>query len=130
MSVTKQEALAFMITITKSLASKCCPRRFSINPNPIRLRASRLIWICKSITTFTNIVAECDGKPCTEQIEWSAKVKDANCGMQAHIDNATQIRITWDTNGVSEYDNMTRAELFEMNQKSGVGWSKKLKRSK
>ena len=92
-------------------------------------------WPCRDyppdgVTTFTNIVAECDGKPCTEQIQWSAKVKDANCGMQAHIDNATQIRITWDTNGVSEYDNMTRAELFEMNQKSGVGWSKKLKLSK
>mgnify|MGYP006960669144 CR=1 FL=1 len=37
----------------------------------------------------------------------------------AHIDSQTKIRITWDTNMVSKYDNMTDAELFEFNLNRG-----------
>ena len=39
--------------------------------------------------------------------------------MTAHIDSQTRIRITWDTNMVSKYDNMTDAELFEFNLNRG-----------
>jgi hypothetical protein len=89
-------------------------------------------WPCgdyppDGVVTFTNITAECDGKECTDQIKWSAQVKDPNCNMEAHIDNQTQIRITWDTSATSEYDNMTRSELFEMNRQSGVGWGRNIK---
>ena len=66
--------------------------------------------------TFTDIVAECDGKDCRSQIIWSAKVKDANCNMAAHIAaGGSEISITWDTNAPSKYDNMTAAELYDLN---------------
>ncbi len=81
-------------------------------------------WQCSAypsdgVVTFTDIVAECDGQDCTEKINWSAEVKDANCDMTAHIDSPTQIRITWDTSLESKYDNMTNAELFEFNLNRG-----------
>ena len=81
-------------------------------------------WQCSSypsdgVVTFTDIVAECDFEDCTEKIQWTAKVKDPNCDMTAHIDSQTKIRITWDTNMVSKYDNMTDAELFEFNLNRG-----------
>ena len=49
------------------------------------------------IVTFTDIVAECDGKDCASQIEWSAKnFDDKHCDMQAHIAPGNQnISITF-----------------------------------
>lgn len=48
------------------------------------------VWACHDypsdgVVTFTNIVAECDGKECTKDIEWEARVKDPNCEMTAHV---------------------------------------------
>lgn len=79
------------------------------------------------VVTFTNIVAECDGVDCTSSINWQAKVKDPNCDMTAHIDSPKQIRITWSTTAESRYDNMTQAELFELNANRGSrGWERPL----
>merc|ERR1711907_799013 len=41
------------------------------------------------IVTFRDIVAECDGKDCVNDIKWESKVKDANCNMKANIINQT-----------------------------------------
>jgi hypothetical protein len=77
------------------------------------------------VVTFTNITAFCDGTPCTTDIKWEAKVKDANCGMQAVINSPESISIKWDTSMESDYDNHTRAELFDLNFN---GWAKNLMR--
>ena len=66
-------------------------------------------------TTFHGIAAECDGVDCTDDIVWSAEVKDANCDMTAHIDSQTEISITWDTSMKSAYDRFTDDELVELN---------------
>lgn len=71
--------------------------------------------------TFRNITAECDGKDCTKDIKWQSKVKDANCNMAAHINDDGTISITWDTSAPSKYDNMTRAQLFDLNYH---GWAR------
>jgi len=73
--------------------------------------------------TFTDIVIECDGQDCTSDTKWEAKVEDANCDMTAHISDT--ISITWDTSLPSKYDNMTAAELFELNFNGGRGWVSK-----
>jgi hypothetical protein len=75
------------------------------------------------VVTFTNITAECDGKDCTKDIEWSPMVKGANCNMKANIISPTEISITWDTSAASRVDNFTRAELFDLNYN---GWATKL----
>lgn len=74
------------------------------------------------IVTFTNIVAECDGKDCASQIKWSAKNKDNHhCNMAAHIAPGNEkISITWDTSAASELDNLSDAELFDINYH---GWA-------
>lgn len=82
-------------------------------------------WPCRDYppdgkVTFTNIIAECDGQDCTADIKWEAKVKDANCNMQANIINQTTISITWDTTMESKYDNYTHAELVALN---AHGWA-------
>ena len=75
--------------------------------------------------TFTDIVAECDGKDCRSKIVWSAKVKDANCNMAAHIAaGGSEISITWDTSAPSKYDNMTAAELYDLNMHGA--WARNL----
>ena len=43
--------------------------------------------------------------------------------MAAKVIDANTISITWNTNAASKYDNMTDAELFELNNH---GWAKKL----
>lgn len=73
--------------------------------------------------TFRNIYAECDGKDCTKAIQWEGKVKDANCNMKATPAADGTISITWDTKMASKYDNMTSAQLFDLNYK---GWATKL----
>ena len=74
------------------------------------------------IVTFRNITVECDGTPCTQDIEWAAKVEDPNCNMAAHIaPNKTEISITWDTTAASKYDNMSYVELHELNGRRGWG---------
>ena len=83
-------------------------------------------WPCRDYpddgqVTFYDITAECDNKDCTDAIQWSSKVKDANCDMKANIISSTSISITWDTSKASNYDNHTRAELFAMNAQ---GWAK------
>ena len=76
------------------------------------------------IVTFTDIVAECDGKDCASQIEWSAKnYDDRHCDMQAHIAPGNQnISITWDTSAVSKLDGLSDAALYDLNTKHG-GWA-------
>lgn len=70
--------------------------------------------------TFHNIRVECDGKDCTQEMEWSAHVKDPNCDMTAHILSNTAISITWDTSASSRYDNLPTKVLAMIN--SG-GWA-------
>ncbi|GMH51116.1 hypothetical protein TrST_g8593 [Triparma strigata] len=68
------------------------------------------------IVTFRDIVMECDGVDCTQDVVWSAKIKDDNCNMAAHIsDDNSEISITWDTTLESKYDVFSRQELFDMN---------------
>ena len=69
---------------------------------------------------FTDISIECDGKDCTSDVTWESKVKDDNCNMKAVINSQTAISITWDTSAKSKYDDMTDAELFDLNYK---GWA-------
>jgi len=73
--------------------------------------------------TFTDIVIECDGKDCTNEVKWASKVKDANCDFKANVISPTSISITWDTSLPSKYDNMTDVELFDLNHH---GWAKSL----
>lgn len=87
-------------------------------------------WTCSDyppdgIVTFRNIIAECDGVDCTQSINWQAKVKDSNCGMQAHVESGAkatsenEISITWNTGMASKFDNWTAVDLI--NHNSG-GW--------
>lgn len=71
--------------------------------------------------TFRDIVIECDGKPCTNDVKWAAKVKDANCDMKANIESPTQISITWNTKASSRYDALGDLELHNLN---AHGWAK------
>ena len=75
------------------------------------------------IVTFNDIFVECDGKDCTNEVEWAAKVKDANCDMTAVIHSQTSISITWNTAAESKYDNFTATELFDLNYN---GWAKSI----
>ena len=77
------------------------------------------------IVTFTDIVAECDGKDCAADIQWVGKNKDGgHCNMKANIGAGNKdISITWDTSLPSAYDNHTRTELFDLNYH---GWATKL----
>jgi hypothetical protein len=70
------------------------------------------------IVTFNIVAAECDGKDCLNDIEWSSAVKDDNCNMQANIVSQSEISITWDTSAASVYDDYTRRELLELNRGS------------
>lgn len=83
-------------------------------------------WPCSSYppdqnVTFHSIVAECDGKDCTQTIQWTPQVKDANCNMQAHIISNTEISITWDTSASSRYDNVDPKVLTMINSN---GWAR------
>merc|ERR1712136_13613 len=49
--------------------------------------------------SFRNIIVECDGKDCTQDVQWEARIKDVNAR--------------------SAYDNMTRTELINLN---AHGW--------
>jgi len=73
--------------------------------------------------TFYDIKAECDGKDCTDDIKWEAKVKDANCDMKAVITSSTEISITWSNSAASRFDNMTDAQIFDINNH---GWARSL----
>ena len=88
-------------------------------PVPPRLAA---YYPPDEIVTFTDIVAECDGKDCASQIEWSAKnFDDKHCDMQAHIAPGNQnISITWDTTAASKLDGLSDAALFDLNHH---GWA-------
>lgn len=90
-------------------------------------------WTCKDyppddIVTFRNIVVECDGVDCTQNVAWQAKVKDSNCGMAAHVEKGSaatsenEISITWNSRMESRFDNFTARELIEHNAK---GWGAK-----
>ena len=79
------------------------------------------VWSCGAYppdgkVTFSNITAECDGEDCTKSIKWSAKVKDANCDMKAHITSPEEISITWDTKAKSVHDGKSMEEMIEMNR--------------
>lgn len=69
---------------------------------------------------FYNIIAECDGTDCTQDIVWESKVKDANCDMKAVVYNNTNISITWDTSASSKYDAIDHADLVKLN---AHGWA-------
>jgi len=83
------------------------------------------VWKCSAYppdekVTFHDIVIECDGKDCTKDVSWAAKVKDSNCNMQAVIDETNnEISIQWDTTAASEYDTWSNEALL---QKNGKGW--------
>ena len=70
---------------------------------------------------FRDIVVECDGEDCTDDVKWSAKVKDANCNMAAHIVSQKEIKLTWDTSSESRFDNMTREDVVMLNYH---GWAR------
>lgn len=79
------------------------------------------------IVTFTDIVAECDGKDCVKDIKWEAKNEDnKHCGMMAHIsgDN-NNISITWDTSGemAPALRGLSSAQLYDYNMH---GWAASL----
>jgi len=73
--------------------------------------------------TFFDIVAECDGADCTNDIKWEAKVKDANCEMKAVITSNTEISITWSNSAASRFDNMTAGQIYDINNH---GWARSL----
>lgn len=72
------------------------------------------------VVTFHDIVAECDGVDCSQDIKWTSAVKDDNCNMKANIIDQNTISITWDVTMESKYDNYTSSELFELNHH---GWA-------
>lgn len=72
---------------------------------------------------FYDIIAECDGVDCVNDIVWSPKVKDPNCDMTAHILDSTTISITWNTSSPSAYDHLSDRELYDLNMH---GWATKL----
>jgi hypothetical protein len=76
------------------------------------------------IVTFKDIQIQCDGKDCTDSVVWTPKVVDANCDMTAHVDKyPSELYITWSTKAASAYDNLTSAELYDLNF---IGWAKQL----
>jgi hypothetical protein len=87
-------------------------------------------WSCgeyppDEIVTFRDVYIECDGKDCTADTKWQAKVKDDNCNMAAHImqnSTSTEISITWDTSLSSKYDSFSADDLVLHN--SAIGWGK------
>lgn len=87
-------------------------------------------WTCKDYppdgkVTFRNIVVECDGQDCTQQVQWAAKVEDANCDMATHVDKSAkateenEISITWNTAAASKFDSFSAEELVRHN---ADGW--------
>jgi len=83
------------------------------------------------VVTFHNITMECETATepridCKDLVTWSAKYKDDNCNMRAHIDSSDQIRITWDTSMASKYDNHSRAELEALNTRGRNDWASRL----
>lgn len=72
------------------------------------------------VVTFSDILVECDGKDCTDEISWEAKVKDDNCNMAAHIVDSKTITITWDTSASSRLSNYTYQQLYALNYN---GWA-------
>lgn len=85
------------------------------------------VWTCADyppdgVVTFTNISIQCDYADCTNTVKWSAAVKDANCGMAAHVDKyPQQISITWNPKAESVYDNWEVSKLVEYNSQ---GWGR------
>jgi hypothetical protein len=73
------------------------------------------------VVTFRDISVQCDNEDCTNAVQWSANVKDANCDMKAVISNQTTISITWDTSAKSVYDNHSIADLVKLNAN---GWAR------
>jgi len=70
--------------------------------------------------TFRNITVECDGVDCTKDVQWEAKVRDANCNMRASIDSENnQISLLWDTHVKSSVDGLSKETLIVMN---AHGW--------
>lgn len=85
-------------------------------------------WPCRYYpedgqVTFNIVKAECDGEDCVDAIKWESKIKDSNCDMEAHVDSNTEIRITWNPQAKSRYDNLTENELYLLNTRNSRGWS-------
>lgn len=90
-------------------------------------------WRCSDyppdgVVTFRNIIVECDGQDCTQNVEWQAKVKDSNCNMAAHVDQGAkattenEISITWNPSMASKFDDYSEEELIQHNAR---GWGAK-----
>ena len=77
------------------------------------------------VVTFRDIVMECDGVDCADDVVWKVDVMDDNCNMEAHIsDDQRSISITWDTSLESKYDSLSRAELHDLNYRGN--WATQL----
>ena len=77
------------------------------------------------VVTFRDIVMECDGVDCANDVAWTVDVKDDNCNMAAQVsDDQRSISITWDTTLESKYDSLSRAQLHDLNYR-GL-WAKQL----
>lgn len=89
-------------------------------------------WPCHTYppegkVTFHDIVVECDGHDCTQQVQWEAKVRDAHCNMRAEIDSEhNEISILWDTAMPSSVDNLTSEEMIALN---ADGWGAQFAKS-
>ena len=77
--------------------------------------------------TFRDIVMECDGVDCVDDVAWTVDVKDDNCNMAASVsDDQRSISITWDTTLESKYDSFSRAQLHDLNMATGGNWVQQL----
>jgi len=85
------------------------------------------VWTCTTyppdgVVTFRNITIFCDYALCTNNVKWTAAVKDSNCQMAAHVDKYPQeISITWNPKAESEYASWEQSKLVEYN---GQGWGR------
>ena len=78
--------------------------------------------------TFTDIIAECDGKDCAAAMTWKPVVFEDHCDFRGHVASGnSEISLTWNTKMESKYDNFTRAELFDLNGGANINtWAGKL----
>jgi len=90
-------------------------------------------WRCSDyppdgVVSFRNIIVECDGTECTQDVNWQAKVEDSNCNMAAHVESGAkattenEISITWNPSMTSQFDEYSEEELIHHN---AGGWGAK-----
>lgn len=87
-------------------------------------------WACKDYpqdgkVEFYDIVAQCDGIDCADEIQWKAVNMVDMCDFNTHITEGTRrnISITWDPTMNSVYDDWSEEDLFAHNvQSSGASY--------